>query len=76
MSIYSEVMACEELLNQEYDAFTGEITEENEANMDIINSWKKDIIEQELGFKLIWDRLDNGKASRIKYNLKSHNYLR
>lgn len=48
MSIYSEVMACEELLNQEYDAFTGEITEENEANMDIINSWKKDIIEQGL----------------------------
>ena len=35
---------------------------------------KKDIIEQELGFKLIWDRLDNGKASRIKYNLKGLNF--
>ena len=48
MSIYSEVMACEELLNQEYDALTGEITEENEENMDIINTWKNDIIEQGL----------------------------
>lgn len=27
----------------------------------------KDKIEQELGFKLIWDRLNNKKASRIKY---------
>ena len=32
---------------------------------------KKDIIENDLGFKLIWDRLDNGKASRIKYNIIS-----
>lgn len=31
---------------------------------------KKDIIESELGFKLVWDRLDNGKASRIKYRIK------
>ena len=30
---------------------------------------KKDIIESELGFKLVWDRLDNGKASRIKYRI-------
>lgn len=35
---------------------------------------KKDIIEVDLGFKLIWDRLDNGKASRIKYNIKGLNY--
>ena len=35
---------------------------------------KKDIIENDLGFKLIWDRLDNGKASRIKYNIKGLNY--
>lgn len=26
-------------------------------------------IENELGFNLIWDRLDNSKASRIKYNI-------
>lgn len=35
---------------------------------------KKDIIESELGFKLIWDRLDNGKASRIKYRIKGLNF--
>lgn len=35
---------------------------------------KKDIIESELGFKMIWDRLDNGKASRIKYNIKGLNF--
>ena len=35
---------------------------------------KKEIIESELGFKLIWDRLNNGKASRIKYNIKGLNF--
>lgn len=35
---------------------------------------KKDIIESELGFKLVWDRLDNGKASRIKYRIKGLNF--
>lgn len=34
----------------------------------------KDKIEEELGLKLIWDRLDNGKASRIKYNLNGLNF--
>ena len=28
---------------------------------------KKNLIEDELGFKLDWQRLDNSKASRIKY---------
>lgn len=35
---------------------------------------KKDIIESELGFKLVWDRLDNGKVSRIKYRIKGLNF--
>ena len=35
---------------------------------------KKDIIESELGFKLVWVRLDNGKASRIKYRIKGLNF--
>lgn len=35
---------------------------------------KKDIIECDLGFKPIWDRLDNVTASRIKYNIKGLNY--
>lgn len=32
------------------------------------------VIESELGFSLDWDRLDNGKASRIKYNIKGLNF--
>lgn len=35
---------------------------------------KKEIIESELNMKLIWDRLDNGKASRIKYNIYGFNF--
>lgn len=35
---------------------------------------EKEQIEEELGFKLIWDRLDNGKASRIKYNIQGLNF--
>ncbi len=35
---------------------------------------EKENIENELGFKLIWDRLDNGKASRIKYNISGLNF--
>lgn len=35
---------------------------------------EKEQIEEELGFKLTWDRLDNGKASRIKYNIQGLNF--
>ena len=31
-------------------------------------------IENALGVKMIWDRLDNSKASRIKYNIKGLNF--
>jgi len=34
----------------------------------------KEEIENKLGFKMIWDRLDNGKASRIKYNIPNLNF--
>lgn len=45
-------------------------------NKDLFDSLyeKKDIIENELGWSLIWDRLDNGKASRIKYKFKGLNF--
>lgn len=35
---------------------------------------KKVVIEDELGFNLVWDRLDNGKACRIKYSIKGLNF--
>lgn len=35
---------------------------------------QKGIIESELNMKLIWDRLDKGKASRIKYNIYGFNF--
>ena len=31
---------------------------------------KKEIIEEELGFRLQWERLDNVKASQIIYRIK------
>ena len=34
----------------------------------------KEEIEEELGFKLIWDRLDGKKASRIKYRIDGLNF--
>ena len=34
----------------------------------------KNQIESELGFNLVWDRIDNGKASRIKYRIKGLNF--
>ena len=35
---------------------------------------KKSIIEEELGFKLDWQRLDNRSASRIKYYIQGLNF--
>ena len=35
---------------------------------------KKDVIERELEFKLDWQRLENSKASRIKYYIKGLNF--
>ena len=35
---------------------------------------KREIIEEELGFKLDWRRLDNSKASRIIYNIRGLNF--
>lgn len=35
---------------------------------------QKDEIEQQLGFPVVWDRLDNKKASRIKYTIDGLNF--
>lgn len=40
----------------------------NKALFDRLRDRKKEI-EQQLGFELIWSRLDNKKASRIKYSI-------
>jgi hypothetical protein len=35
---------------------------------------KREEIEQELGFDMTWDRLNNKKASRIKYYIQGLNF--
>ena len=35
---------------------------------------KKNIIEEELGLNLDWQRMDNRNASRIKYRIKGLNF--
>lgn len=39
---------------------------DNKELFDDLNE-KKDVIESELGYELVWDRLDGNKASRMKY---------
>lgn len=45
-------------------------------NKDLFDSFyeNKERIEEELGFKMIWDRLDGKKASRIKYYIAGLNF--
>ena len=45
-------------------------------NKDLFDTFAdhKDEIETELGFELIWDRLDGKKASRIKYRIEGLNF--
>ncbi len=45
-------------------------------NKDLFDTFAdhKEEIETELGFKLIWDRLDRKKASRIKYRIQGLNF--
>lgn len=46
---------------------------DNKALFDSLYS-KKDIIEQEIGFKFDWQRLDNKKASRILHKINGLNF--
>ena len=69
----SEAHVSINLVNKESVVCIDLYINDNKELFDILHS-KKDIIENDLGFKLIWDRLDNGKASRIKYNIKGLNY--
>lgn len=69
----SEAHVSINLVNKESVVCIDLYINDNKELFDSLYS-KKDIIENDLGFKLIWDRLDNGKASRIKYNIKDLNY--
>ena len=69
----SEAHVSINLVNKESVVCIDLYINDNKELFDILHS-KKDIIENDLGFKLIWDRLDNGTASRIKYNIKGLNY--
>ena len=69
----SEAHVSINLVNKESVVCIDLYINDNKELFDSLYS-KKDIIENDLGFKLIWDRLDNGKASRIKYKIKGLNY--
>jgi hypothetical protein len=69
----SEAHVSINLVNKESVVRIDLYINDNKELFDILYS-RKDIIENDLGFKLIWDRLDNGKASRIKYKIKGLNY--
>mgnify|MGYP002560431363 FL=1 len=69
----SEAHVSINLVNKESVVCIDLYINDNKELFDSLYS-KKNIIENDLGFKLIWDRLDNGKASRIKYNIKGLNY--
>lgn len=69
----SEAHVSINLVNKESVVCIDLYINDNKELFDSLYS-KKDIIENDLGFKLIWDRIDNGKASRIKYNIKGLNY--
>ena len=69
----SEAHVSINLVNKESVVCIDLYINDNKELFDILYS-RKDIIENDLGFKLIWDRLDNGKASRIKYKIKGLNY--
>lgn len=69
----SEAHVSINLVNKESVVCIDLYINDNKELFDSLYS-NKDIIENDLGFKLIWDRLDNGKASRIKYKIKGLNY--
>lgn len=80
-SIYSDVLACEQLIDEEFDAETGEVTLENEENIEWVAEQKKKIIEQGVerlckvlanknayveGLKVEKQRITNKLSSEVK----------
>ena len=64
----SEAHISINLVNKEGNIVVEVYIDDNKALFDKLLS-NKDIIEEKLGAELIWDRLDNKKAARIKYNI-------
>ena len=56
------------LVNKDNQIVVEVYINDNKDLFDTFLSHKEDI-EKQLGFELIWDRLDNKKASRIKYSI-------
>lgn len=75
MSIYDDVMACEELLNQCYDLETGEVDEEQEAlaqelKLDIIAEGAEKLCKVRANFKSEIDAL-KAEENRLAEKRKS-----
>ena len=65
----SEAHIAIDLVNKDGNIVVEFYINDNKDMFDMLFS-EKDKIEQELGYKMVWDRLDNKKASRIKYYIK------
>ena len=66
----SEAHIAIDLINKEGIIVVEIYINNNKALFDMLHSQKEEI-EAELGFNLIWDRLNTKKASRIKYYINN-----
>lgn len=69
----SEAHVAINLINKEGNIVVEFYINNNKALFDRLFE-QKDEIEQQLGFPVVWDRLDNKKASRIKYTIDGLNF--
>ena len=69
----SEAHIAIDLVNKDGRIFVGIYISDNKELYDSLYA-QKDEIEEEMGCSLIWDRLDNKKASRIKYSIPGLNF--
>jgi hypothetical protein len=69
----SEAHVAINLINKDGNIVVESYINNNKALFDRLFE-QKDEIEQQLGFPVVWDRLDNKKASRIKYTIDGLNF--
>lgn len=65
----SEAHIAINLVNKEGNIVVELYISDNKALFDKLQE-QQETIEEQLGFELVWDRLDNKKASRIKYQIE------